>query len=112
MTADPVALIEELECELVSHFAGEDLEEFCGSLVTDDPPLLDRVERIQAEHGELAEALDHLMELAECKPPSLALAEGLELFLDTLEVHERAETALMQELARIDEAVGGERITG
>lgn len=104
VTADPIALIEELECELVSYLAIEDLEVFWGSLVTDDPPLRARVERLQAEHDDLAEALDHLMELAGWKPPSPpALAEEFERFLDALQAHERAETAFMQELVEIDE---------
>jgi len=101
--ADPAELIEDLECEVIPHFAAEQLEEFFGSLITDDPSLLDRVARLQAEHGELAEAFGRLVKLAECKTPPLALAEGVELLLDRLEAHEQAERTLMQRFVQLDE---------
>lgn len=101
--ADSVALIEDLECELIPHFAAEALQEFFGSLVTDDPPWRDRVARLGAEHAELAEALYHLVELAKCEAPPFALAKGLDLLLDTLEAHEHAERALMRDFVQLDD---------
>lgn len=106
-TADPVVLIEDLEWEIIPHFAGEELEELFGSLITDDPLLLDRIARLQAEHGELAEAFAHLVKLAEGKAPARALVEGIEVLLDTLETHEQAERTLMQKLVRLDEIASG-----
>jgi hypothetical protein len=101
--ADSVAVIEDLECELIPHFTAEALEEFLGSLVTDDPPWLERIARLGAEHAKLAEALAHWVELAACNTPPVALAEGLDVLLDTLEAHERAERALMREFVRLDD---------
>ena len=101
--ADSVALIQDLECELIPHFAAEALEEFFGSLVTDDPPWLDRVARLGAEHAELAEALYQLVELAKCERAPFALAKGLDLLLDTLEAHERAERALMRAFVHLED---------
>ena len=100
--ADSVALIEDLECELIPHFAAEALEEFFGVLVTDDPPWLDRVARLGAEQIELAEALERLVALAKCETP-FALAKGLDLLLDMLEAHERAERALMSDFVELED---------
>ena len=104
---DPAALIEEFEDLVLLHFAAEEAEEFVGSLVTDQPRLLGRVERLQQEHGELATALDDLLELARSKPRATELAARLEGFLARLDAHEHAENALMQELITIDEGGGG-----
>jgi hypothetical protein len=104
---DPAVLIEEFEDLVLLHFAAEEAEEFVGSLVTDQPRLLGRVERLQREHGELATALDDLLELARGKPRATELAARVEGFLARLDAHEHAENALMQELIVLDEGGGG-----
>jgi hypothetical protein len=104
---DPGALIEEFESELIPHFATEQAEEFFGSLSTEQPRLLLRVERLQDEHRQMAEAVDHLLEFATSDPgPELALR--LEHFLDLFDAHEHAENELMQEFFLLDEGVAGD----
>lgn len=104
---DPGALIEEFESELIAHFAAEQAEEFFGSLTTEQPHLLMRVERLQEEHCQMAAAVDHLVEFAESGPgPELALR--LDHFLDSFDAHERAENALMQEFFLLDEGAAGD----
>ena len=91
------ALILRFEDLLIPHFAAEEAEEFFGSLVTDRPSLLRRGARLQAEHGEMAEALACLLEFTRTGPPAVELGVRLARFLDWLDGHEHAEDALMQE---------------
>lgn len=105
---EPAGLLEEFENELLPHFAAEELEEFCGSLVTEEPRLLGQLGRLQAEHTDIASALDHLLELARTRPPGRTLAVRLGRFLQLFEDHEHAENALMQELVLLDEGTSGE----
>lgn len=100
-------LIEEFEDLLIPHFAAEQAEEFFGSLVTEEPRLLQRVERLQAEHGEMAEALDRIAEFARTSPPGPVLATRLTRLLDAFDTHERAENALMQEFLLLDKGGDG-----
>jgi Hemerythrin HHE cation binding domain len=103
----PAALIEEFEAQLILHLAAEEAEEFFGSLVTDQPSLLQRVERLQAEHGEMAETLDQLLEFAKSGPSWPELAVRLIRFLDGFDAHEHAENALMQEFFLLDQGGSG-----
>jgi signal transduction histidine kinase len=100
---EPAALIEQFEDLLLIHFAAEEAEEFFGSLVTDQPWLLDRIGRLQREHGQLATALDDLLEFARSEPRVTELTAHVERFLGRLDAHERAENALMQDLILLDE---------
>jgi hypothetical protein len=86
---------------LVAHFAAEEVEEFFGSLVTEEPRLLERVERLHVEHGEMAETLDQLVEFANATPAPRELAAHIAQFLDRFEAHEHAENALMREFIRL-----------
>jgi hypothetical protein len=105
--SDPGGLIEEFESELIPHFAAEQAEEFFASLATEKPWMLKRVERLQEEHRQMADAIDPLLELARDDPgPGLALR--LSNFLDSFDEHERAENALMQEFFLLDEGAGGD----
>jgi hypothetical protein len=99
----PAALIEEFECQLILHLAAEEAEEFFGSLVTEQPSLLLRVERLQAEHGRMAEALDQVLESAKSGAPGPELAERITRFLNWFDAHEHAENALMQEFFLLDQ---------
>ena len=50
--------------------------------------------------------------LAECRMPTIALAENLDALLDTLEAHERPERAFMRDFVRLDDAgTGSEQMT-
>lgn len=100
---EPAALLEDFEDLLLIHFAAEEAEEFFGSLVTDQPRLLDRLSRLQREHGELAGMADELIEFARREPHLNELSARIECFLDRLDAHEHAENALMQELILLDE---------
>ena len=101
-------LIEEFEPVLALHFAAEEAEEFFGSLVTDQPSLLRRVERLQADHVQMANDLDELLRFARSGPSGPELAAGLTGFLDQFEAHERTENALMQEFFLLDQGGGSE----
>lgn len=103
----PAALIEEFEAQLILHLAAEEAEEFFGSLVTEQPSLLQRVERLQAEHVEMAEALDRLREFAKRGPPGPGLAGRITQFLDRFDTHEHAENELMQEFFLLDQGGAG-----
>jgi uncharacterized protein (UPF0335 family) len=103
---EPASLIEEFEDLLLIHFAAEEAEEFFGSLVTEEPRLLDRVARLQDEHAELAAAVDELLESCHSEAPRTQLAERIQRFLERLDAHECAENELMQELILIDEGGG------
>jgi hypothetical protein len=103
---EPAMLIEEFESQLIPHFAAEQAEEYFGSLVTEQPRLLRRVERLQAEHAELAEALERLMEFARSDDRGPGLGGRLGQFLDWFEAHEHAENELMQEFLLLDEGQG------
>lgn len=105
---DPASLIEEFEAQLLPHFAAEEAEEFFGSLVTDQPSLLKRVERLQDDHVEMAEALDALQKFAESGPSGPELAARITQFLDRLDEHEHAENTLMQEFYTLDKGGGGQ----
>lgn len=106
--AQPVGLIEEYEDLLIAHFAAEQAEEFFGSLMTDQPSLLQRVEHLQDEHGKLAEALEQLLEFAKNGPPGSDLAVRIRAFLDRFDTHEDAENALMEEFIVLDQRGEGE----
>lgn len=100
-------LIEEFEDLLIPHFAAEQAEEFFGSLVTEEPRLLQRVERLQAEHWEMAEALDRIAEFARGLPPGPLLAARLTQLLDSFDTHEHAENELMQDFLLLDKGGDG-----
>jgi len=104
--ASPAMTLEEFETELLCCFAAEEAEEFFGSLTTDEPRLIQRGERLQAEHEQLIGALGGLLELAESAAPDKELSVGLTEFLDRLEEHEHAENALMQEFLLLDIGTG------
>jgi hypothetical protein len=105
---DPAVLIEKFEFQLIPHFAAEEAEEFFGSLVTDQPSLLQQVERLQGEHLEMADALDQLLEFAKSEPSWPELAVRLTRFLDRFDAHEHAENALMQEFLVLEGGGSGE----
>jgi hypothetical protein len=65
--------------------------------------MLDRIGRLQQDHGELATALDELLEFARSEPRVTDLTARVERFLARLDAHERAENALMQDLILLDE---------
>ncbi len=104
---DPASLIEEFEAQLLPHFAAEEAEEFFGSLVTDQPSLLKRVELLQDDHIGMAEALDALQNFAESGPTGPDLAVRITQFLDRFDAHEHAENELMQEFFLLDQGGGG-----
>jgi hypothetical protein len=95
--AEPAGLIEEFEAQLIHHFAAEEAVEFFGSLVTEEPRLLQRVERLQTDHWEMAAAVNRLLVFAQGGPPAPKLAVRLARFLDWFDLHHLAENALMQE---------------
>lgn len=105
---DPAALIEGFESQLILHLAAEEAEEFFGSLVTEQPSLLQRVERLQDEHLRMAEALGRIVESAKSGAPGPKLAERITRFLDWFDAHEHAENALMQEFFVLDQGGSGE----
>jgi hypothetical protein len=70
--------------------------------------MLQRVERLQAEHEEIAAALGQALELGQSRPPSSELAMHIAHILDMFDAHERAEKALIQELVLVDEGGSGE----
>ena len=100
---DPAELLEDFEDLLLIHFAAEEAEEFFGSLTTEQPRLLDRIGRLQREHGELVGMVDELLEYTRREPRHTELSARIERFLDRLDTHEHAENALMQELILLDE---------
>lgn len=101
-SGEPAGLIEDFEAQLVLHFAAEEAEEFFGSLVTDEPRLLQRVEALQDEHGRMAEAVGQLLESAKSGAPGPEMAERITRFLGWFTAHEHAENALMQEFLLLD----------
>jgi len=98
-----VALLEALETELLFRFAAEKIEEFVGALLTKQPRLLRRSERLEAEHAKIGDAIEQLVRFARRAPASVDLSERITRFLDGLERHERAENALMHEFLLLDE---------
>ncbi len=106
--AELAGLIQEFEAQLIPHFAAEEAEEFFGSLVRGQPSLRQQVERLQAEHGEMAEALDRLLEFAKSGPPAPEMAVCITRFLDWFGAHEHAENALMREFFLLDRGRSGE----
>jgi hypothetical protein len=105
---EPARLLEDFENELLPHFAAEELEEFCGSLVTQEPRLLGRLGRLQAEHGDIASALGELVDFAWTRPSGRDLAVRIGRFLKVFAKHEHAENELMQELVLLDEGTSGD----
>ncbi len=104
---DAVEALARFAEELLVHFAEEELEETFGSLLTDQPQFLHRVDRLQQEHVELTEAATRLVGLAR-SGSGLVLAASIERILDALSAHEHAENALMQELILLDEGAAGD----
>lgn len=103
---DPYALIEEFESELIPLFAAEQAEEFFAGLAIEQPLILTRIECLQEEHRQIAEAVDQLLESARSDPgPELALRLGA--FLDSFDAHERAEDSLMEEFFLLCDRSGG-----
>jgi hypothetical protein len=102
------ALIEEFESQLLPHFVAEEADEFFGSLVAEEPRLLQLVERLEAQHEEMADTLDDLLRFALSRPPGPELASRLNQFLDRFDEHEHAENALLQDSLLLDEGGGGQ----
>jgi hypothetical protein len=98
----PTVLMEELEAELIGHFVVEKAEELYAGLFTEEPRLMERVERLNVERKEIVRAMDELMNLAQGGPPGHELALSLAPFLDWVDLHERAENAVMQDFLLLD----------
>jgi hemerythrin len=97
--------LEEFEDLLLLHFAAEEAEGFVGSLTTDEPRQLERIDQLQQEHGSLVEELDRLQELARsCSAEYAELPAALERFLARLDIHDREETSVMEELVLLSDA--------
>ena len=103
---EPLELIAEFQTQLLAHFEEEERDDSFGYVTTDRPHLLGKVERLQTEHGEMASALEDILESAKNGLPSAELGARVGRFLDTLAAHERAENQLMQDLLTHDH--GGE----
>jgi hypothetical protein len=102
------ALVEEFAYLAIAHFAAEQASDFLENLSRNQPGLLQRIERLQTEHGEIAAALGQVLELGHGKPPGPELAIHLTHALDMFDAHERAEKAIIQELVLVDEGGSGE----
>ena len=100
---EPLKLLKEFEDLLLLHFAAEEAEEFLGRLTTDEPKLLERIDRLQDEHGTIIEALDRVIELAPSGSGAAPFRGALEDLFSRLDAHERAESCLMQELIVLSE---------
>ena len=72
------------------------------------PTQLKRVERLQDDHVEMAEALDALQKFAVSGPSGSELAARITQFLDRFDAHEHAENTLMQEFYTLDKGGGGQ----
>jgi hypothetical protein len=109
--ADPAlsALIEEFASQVSRHFAAEEREGgLVGGGARGQPHLVQRIDRLQHEHWEMAQALDRLLEFARSEPPAPELAQRVGTFLDWFDAHEHAENALMQDFLLVDEGGGGQ----
>jgi hypothetical protein len=108
--ADPSAaiLVEEFAYLLIAHFAAEQASEFLENLSRDEPRMLQRIERLQDEHGEIAAALGQALELGQSSHPGTELAMHLTHVLDMFEAHERAERAFIRDLLLVDAGGTGE----
>jgi len=101
-------LLERFSEELLLHLAEEELEETFGSLLTDQPRVLYRVERLQKEHVDMTDTVTRLVELCRSESAGIDLAVRIDQLLDKLAVHEHAENTLMQELVLLDEGDSGD----
>lgn len=105
---DVPELLGRFEEDLLLHFAEEELEETFGSLLTDQPRMLHRVNRLQKEHGDMTDIVTRLVEVASSEGAGIELIARLERLLDWLTVHEHAENTLMQDLLLLDEGESGD----
>jgi hypothetical protein len=103
---EPLELIAEFRTQLLGHFREEESDDSFGYVTTDRPHFLGKVEQLQTEHGEMASALEDILQSAKNGLPGAELGARIGRFLDTLAAHERAENQLMQDLLTHDH--GGE----
>jgi hypothetical protein len=106
--SEAAALIEEFAYLSIAHFAAEQASEFFESRLAGQPRMLERVERLQAEHDEIAAALGEVLEFCRSSPSGPELASCLTRVLDMFDAHERGERAFIRELLRRDEGGGDE----
>ena len=93
---------------LQSHFAAEERDGYFGHVVQHAPWLKDQVDRLYAQHAQLAQALDQLTQSAQQLQDQhlSALAEQLAQWAEQLLRHEHAENRLLQEAFTQDTAEG------
>jgi iron-sulfur cluster repair protein YtfE (RIC family) len=93
--------LEQIRSDLSRHFTHEDRGGCFGKIAAAHPELAERIARIEAQHEELLGDLDEMIERLEtCEPGFSSWGDArtaFESFLNRLEQHERAESAVLDQ---------------
>jgi hypothetical protein len=95
--AERLLVIVEWQSQLSRHFAAEESSRYFGTLVTDRPELIPRIAELRAEHAAMLDTLELLIRLAGAANAATELSARTLRLIEQLDLHERAESALMQE---------------
>lgn len=101
---DPQHLLEQLRGLMVDHFAGEEADDYFGTLRREAPWMFERLERLEGEHWELVQVVGELQRVAQSVDRRAELIDGLARLLERLDAHERAEASLVQGFFSSEEA--------
>lgn len=96
----PLRLITKLRDELSEHFGLEEAPGYFGIVVEEEPTLESAIEALCAEHRVMLRALEELLALAPDRATWARLPGPILELVRQLELHERAEAALLRELFR------------
>ena len=94
----PSRLITRLQAELSEHFALEEAQGYFGTVVEEEPALTSAIEALCAEHRAMLLALEDLLTLVLERAAWARLPRPMRELIRQLELHERAEAALLHEL--------------
>ncbi len=94
----PARLITRLRVELSEHFALEEEQGYFGTVVEEAPALRSAIETLCAEHQVMLRALEELLALVPDRAAWGRLPGPVRELVRQLELHERAEAALLHEL--------------
>lgn len=103
----PAPLFRELRSDLERHFASEESDAHFGVIVQERPALDPNVDALKVEHRLMLSWIAQLLTLAEDQRQWPRLPVPTRRLIEKLREHERAETLLLQDFFRRDEARGG-----
>ncbi len=94
----PLRLITKLRNELSEHFALEEAQGYFGTVVEEEPALASAIAALCTEHQVMLFALEELLALVPDRAAWPRLPGPVRELVRQLELHERAEAALLHEL--------------